>query len=177
MLFRKEKSFSKQEMEMLEVELKSSILSTMFLRANDPDLPAKLGLEVVFTDCVQGGKIAELLPTNNPKFCGMIRIKTGSENIKFNYVHEIVRYVFDVGRWRKVKADDNQGHKANKKSYSERKIDYFTDAFLMPVDQISAELEKYDHSSPKMDEIKFLQNLREKFGVDNDTIVRRIGQV
>lgn len=54
---------------------------------------------------------------------------------------------------------------------------YLVDAYLMPKEEIEEALAIYRNSHPKMDEIKFIENLSKKYGVDKDTVIRRIQEV
>lgn len=61
----------------------------------------------------------------------------------------------------------------------EKEIDanYIIEAYLMPLDEITREIEKYDSSNPKLDELKFINELCEKYHVDRKAIVERIRNV
>lgn len=47
----------------------------------------------------------------------------------------------------------------------------------MPIEQISRAIKMYDSSSPKLDAVKFVDDLCERYGVDRETIVKRIQNV
>lgn len=54
---------------------------------------------------------------------------------------------------------------------------YFNKACFLPFDEINEELIKYDESSPKMDELRFVNTLSRKYNVDVDTIISRIKEI
>ena len=56
-------------------------------------------------------------------------------------------------------------------------IIYLVDAYLMPKNEIEEALTIYRNNKPKMDELKFVEDLSKKYGVDIDTIIRRIQEV
>lgn len=51
---------------------------------------------------------------------------------------------------------------------------YFIRACLIPLEDIKKEIKKYDSSSPKMDEIKFIDDLSKKYNVGIFMVMRRI---
>lgn len=55
--------------------------------------------------------------------------------------------------------------------------EYFNIACIIPFEEILVELSKYDISSPKMDEIKFIEALMKKYDVSKNIICARIRQV
>lgn len=55
--------------------------------------------------------------------------------------------------------------------------EYFNIACIIPFEEILVELSKYDISSPKMDEIKFIEDLMKKYDVSKNIICARIRQV
>lgn len=52
--------------------------------------------------------------------------------------------------------------------------EYFISACLIPLEDIEKEIKKYDNSSPKMDEIKFIDDLSKKYNVEIFMVKRRI---
>ena len=54
---------------------------------------------------------------------------------------------------------------------------YFNKACFLPFDEIESELIKYDKSSPKMDELRFVNDLSKKYNVDIETIISRIKEI
>ena len=56
-------------------------------------------------------------------------------------------------------------------------LEYLVDAYLMPFDEINKHIERYDSSHPKLDAIKFIDELVSTYNVDKDKIIRRIQEV
>ena len=54
---------------------------------------------------------------------------------------------------------------------------YVIESYLMPIDEITSEIKRYDLSNPKLDEIEFINNLCSKYNVDRKAIVERIREV
>lgn len=56
-------------------------------------------------------------------------------------------------------------------------LEYLVDAYLMPFDEINKHIDRYDSSLPKLDAIKFVNELASTYNVDKDKIIRRIQEV
>ena len=56
-------------------------------------------------------------------------------------------------------------------------LEYLKLAIKMPLDEISELLNLYDNSSPKMDEVKFIVNLQNKYAEPRENVIKRIRQV
>lgn len=56
-------------------------------------------------------------------------------------------------------------------------MEYFNRACLIPLEEISKEVDRYDSSSPKLDELKFVDDLSKKYNVEIFMIIRRIKDV
>lgn len=54
---------------------------------------------------------------------------------------------------------------------------YIIEAYLMPIDEITEEINRYDNSYPRLDEIKFVNDLCNKYNVDKKAVVERIRNV
>lgn len=54
---------------------------------------------------------------------------------------------------------------------------YLIEAYLMPIDEITKEIEKYDSSKPKMDELAFVKELCIRYNVDRKALIERIQNV
>jgi len=59
----------------------------------------------------------------------------------------------------------------------ERMYRYILEAYQIPIEEISKEIKRYDSSRPKLDEIKFVNELCKKYDVDRKTIIQRIQNV
>lgn len=55
--------------------------------------------------------------------------------------------------------------------------EYLYETYLMPIEEISKEIKRYDSSHPKLDEIRFVNELCKKYDVDRKTVVKRIQNV
>lgn len=55
--------------------------------------------------------------------------------------------------------------------------EYLYEAYLMPIEEISKEIKRYDSGSPRLDAVKFVDNLKGRYNVDRRTIVKRIQNV
>ena len=56
-------------------------------------------------------------------------------------------------------------------------LEYIKMAIKMPIEEIKEFLDTYDASSPKMDEVKFIINLQNKYQETRENIIKRIRQV
>ena len=56
-------------------------------------------------------------------------------------------------------------------------MEYFNRACLIPLEEISKEVDRYDSSSPKLDELKFVDDLSKKYNVEIFMMIRRIKDV
>ena len=56
-------------------------------------------------------------------------------------------------------------------------IEYLNYVSSIPFLEIERDLIRYDNSSPKLDELKFVANLMDKYSVDKATIITRIRQI
>ena len=63
------------------------------------------------------------------------------------------------------------------KIYDENEISCFVRAFLVPFDKLNEDLNEYDNSSPKVDEIKFINSLSYKYHVSESLVKQRIRDI
>lgn len=63
------------------------------------------------------------------------------------------------------------------KNFSLSDTDYLISAYLMPIEEIRKELDRYDTSWPRLDELVFISGLSERFHVEESTIIQRIRDV
>lgn len=56
-------------------------------------------------------------------------------------------------------------------------LNYIIEAYLMPFDEISKDIERYDNSNPILDELLFIKELCNRYNVDRKTIIERIQNV
>jgi len=55
--------------------------------------------------------------------------------------------------------------------------EYFNIACIIPLSDIQKELENYDNSKPKLDELTFINDLIDKYNVNKNVILTRIKEV
>lgn len=177
MLLRKKNVFTASEMMQMEKELRSSALYSNNLKADDEELTSKLKLEVVYVDDMGDNEAKLLPPTDSNKYFGTIMLNKESRNEKFGYIHEIMHYIFDVGYGNKVDSEFARKKKGKTKDHAEQITNYKTAAFIMPYEEILKEIERYDSSHPRLDEIKFVEELKQKYEQDEVAIFRRIKEV
>lgn len=171
------KKFTVAEMEEMERDLKNSKLYLLKLSAEDAELSKKLGLKVEYVSDMADDNEAELLPTDDDSYYGLIRLRKELKKTKFAYIHEIIHYIFDVGYSNKVTKCFARKKKGKTNSHEEQKTNYMTAAYIMPSEQIVKELYKYDHSKPKMDELVFIRSLQARYEQSETAVIRRIREI
>lgn len=177
MFIKKQNMFTVEEMEKMESELKHSELYLLNLKADDSELSHKLGLKVEYVTDMDDDDEAELLPIDDKNCNGLIRLRKELEKHRFAYIHEIIHYIFDVGYGNRVTKSFSRKRRGKTNSPEEQRINYKTAAYIMPSDQIASELDKYDHSSPKMDELVFIRGLQKQYEQSEMAVIRRIQEV
>lgn len=55
--------------------------------------------------------------------------------------------------------------------------EYLTYAYIMPIEEIEKEIERYDNSKPKLDELKFISELVTLYNVEKYKVIRRIQEI
>lgn len=178
MLFKRKNHLSTKEMIKLEEITQKRGLCQLVNRDN---LLEELSLKLEYVDTDKDktwnkDTEAVLMPCEDNKFNGIIKIQDKYKNSKFAYVHEIVHYVIDADR-KKVTETYTRKTKGNTPDKHEQKINYITAASTMPFKDIKLRLEDYDRSSPKEDEVKMIAELSEKYQQKNSVILRRIQEV
>ena len=177
MLLGRKKRFTVMEMKEMENALRSSVLYTLKLSADDSELSSKLGLKVEYITDMADDNEAELLPIGDDNYYGLIRLRKELKKYKFAYIHEIIHYIFDVGYGNKVTECFSRKKKGKTNSYEEQRTNYITAAYIMPFEQIMKELHHYDDSTPKMDEIEFIRTLQTRYEQSETAVIRRIREV
>ena len=172
-MFWKNKNFTVAEMKEMENELRNSMLYSLNLSADDDDLSGKLKLKVEYVKDMADDNEAELIPSNDSNYYGLIKLRKELKKYKFAYIHEII----DVGYGKKVTKNFFRKKKGKTNSHEEQKTNYMTAAYIMPYEQIVKELDKYDHSVPKMDEIMFIRKLQRQYEQSETAVIRRIREV
>lgn len=177
MLWGKEKRFTVAEMEKMEGELRGSKLYSLKLSADDSRLSEKLRLKVEYVTDMADDNEAELLPIADNNYYGLIRLRKELKKYKFAYIHEIIHYIFDVGYGNRVTKCYARKKKGKTKDREEQKTNYMTAAYIMPAEEIEKELEQYDHTIPKMDELAFISGLKTRYEQNETAVIRRIREV
>lgn len=175
--FADRQKFTVAEMEEMEKNLRNSELYSCNLSADDSQLSVKLNLKVEYVTDMADDNEAELLPIDDDKYNGLIRLRKELEKNKFAYIHEIIHYIFDVGYGKKVTKPFARKRKGKTNSREEQRTNYMTAAYIMPLEQIVNFLQEYDYSIPKTDELKFVRDLQKEYEQNEVTVVRRIREV
>lgn len=177
MFWRREKRLTVTEMKEMENTLKNSVLYSLKSNDDNSELSDKLGLEVEYVTDMADDDEAELLPNDDGNYYGLIRLRKELEKHKFAYIHEIIHYIFDVGYGNKVTKCFSRKRRGKTDSHEEQRTNYMTAAYIMPYEQIKEELNNYDHSNPKMDEIAFIHKLGTRYEQSDTAVIRRIREV
>lgn len=175
--FGKKKQLSVEQMIEMEDALKHCELVTMNLHPDDEKLFEKLHLKVEYVDDMDDDNEAELCPIDDDFYLGLIRLRKELTKYKFAYSHEIIHYIFDVGYGKRVTDSFTRKRKGKTDSIEEQKTNYMAAAYIMPYKQFVSELQKYDDSHPKMDEVKFISDLKKRYGQSETAVIRRIREV
>lgn len=61
--------------------------------------------------------------------------------------------------------------------YGQDSLNYIIEAYLMPFDEISKEIDRYDNSRPRLDAVLFVKELCVRYNVDRKAIIERIQDV
>lgn len=61
--------------------------------------------------------------------------------------------------------------------YGQDSLNYIIEAYLMPFDEISKEIDRYDNSRPRLDAVLFVKELCVRYNVDRKAIIERIQNV
>lgn len=146
---------------------------------NDEDLSEKLGLKIEYVDKTELGKDveAELCRVNEGNYNGLIRLNKDLKNKKFSYMHEVMHYLRDVGVGNRVERTFSRKVKGKTSTIEEQEINYLTAAAIIPKKEMHARIQGYDSSSPKMDEVVFVNLLCEAFGQSQTTVLRRVREI
>lgn len=121
---------------------------------------------------------AELSPIDeNTGFLGLITIKDAYKETKFAYMHEIIHYLYDVGKGKRVKEKFTRMVKGKTKDKHEQDINYITAAATMKMADIKKAIQKYDEQKPFVDELNFINELSKRYNQSPDAVIRRIQEV
>lgn len=146
---------------------------------NYSDLAKKLGLFVEYIPANELGNGIEavLAPSNSKHYNGVIRINNEYRNINFSFVHELIHYLSDVGIGNPVTCQFTRKKKGSDKTHHEQIIDFRAAAATMKYQEIKKDIIRYDKSKPKLDELRFIDELCKKYSQEPASVLRRIREV
>lgn len=166
---------------MLEIEDWIDEVYSKIVEADIPDentlKSLKLKLEYIDQDKFDQETEAELCPTDENGYLGLIRVSRKYLHSKFAYVHEIIHYLKDVGIGNRVEKVYARRTKGNTQDNHEQEVNYATAATILKYKDMKKIIVEYDKSKPKMDELKFVEDLCIKYGQERTTVIRRIREV
>lgn len=144
--------------------------------SDDMKMAESLKLKVEY--CNLGPKTeAELCPPTLNDCLGIVRVDERYKGTRFALTHEIIHYIIDVGIGNKVEEVYTRNTKGNTKNEHEQEINYATAAFILDYNEIKDIIIKYDTTKPKMDELRLVHDLCEKYSQTRTTVIRRIQEV
>ena len=120
---------------------------------------------------------AELCSCDDGKHFGLIRINKKYINTRFAYMHEVIHYLMDVGIGNKVINVFSRKTKGKTIDEHEQEINYATAAVILKYKDMKKYILEYDDSKPKMDELKFVNNICKKYEQEPTTVILRIKEV
>lgn len=146
---------------------------------NESALLQKLNLKLDYLDDDQFERDTEavLCPSKDLSYNGLIKINKEYRETRFAYMHEIIHYLRDVGVGKKVVNIYTRKTKGNTFDEHEQEINYASAAAILKYDVIKNKLNCYDKSKPKMDELKFVNDICQEFHQDRTTVIRRLQEV
>lgn len=166
---------------MIEIEDWIDEISSTIIETDIPDekLLEKLNLklEYVDQDKFEPDTEAELRPCSEYDYFGLIRVSKKYINTKFAYIHEIIHYLKDVGVGNRVEKIYARKTKGNTKDDHEQEVNYATAAIILKYQDMKKYIVTYDKSKPKLDELKFINEICENYGQERTTVIRRIKEV
>lgn len=175
-LIKAQKSKQVARMKELECELESYNIPQLCGNHFSGDvLASKLGLNISYYNSLPVDVEAELLPPNDDKYFGTIKISKNCPN-KFSYMHEIIHYLKDVGVGHRVEHSFARKKRGKTDSLEEQEVNYLTAAAVMPIAKILVDLKEYE-SINSDEENNFLSSMAEKYGQDINAVSRRFAEV
>lgn len=170
---------SVEKMIELEEKLAQSPLAEIGFAKTDEDLANILGLEIVVVDDDKLPRDTEatLTHNDNPRYFGLIQVKQTYRRSVFACIHEIIHYVFDVGCNKYVQETFERKVRGKTRDTHEQEVNYMAASYSMPFIQIKEAIQGYNDSSPKADELVFIHDLCERYGLERESVLRRIREV
>lgn len=180
MLFKKKKeTLSTKEMIEIENWLISECDPKIGQISSEEDLSSKLKLKVEYVAAKDLNEYveAELTPIDDDRYNGLIRVNSSCMGKSFAYLHEIMHYIYDVGIGKKVDRVFTRMARGHTEGAHEQKINYMAAAFTMRYDKIEPRIRAYDESRPRMDAVKFVDELSREYKQPRSVVVRRIQEI
>ena len=145
----------------------------------DSELPQMLSLKMEYVNKLQlpPDAEAELCPSTDEAYNGLIRIDEKLKNTSFPYMHEIIHYLRDVGIGNRVTRCFQRKTTGKTEDISEQDTNYCAAASVMRYSEIKDLLIEYDKTHPKMDELAFVDSICKKYKQDRVAVMRRIVEV
>lgn len=162
----------------LENELRSFNLTDCFDNENtDAILAEKYNLNVKHCSLEELPRDveAQLMPSDDQLYNGMIMVLNNDFIVKFSFMHEIMHYIRDVGIGNKVSSVYTRKTQGNTDSDEEQEINYLAASLIMPIEKIKEDLEVFEH----LDELDnaFWDNMIIKYKQSKEAIFRRFIEV
>lgn len=179
LLKRKKNTLSTNEMIEIENWLISECDPQIGRISSEEELSKKLKLRVEYVapEYLAEHVEAELRPIDDDSYNGLIRVNASCIGKSFAYLHEIMHYIYDVGIGKKVDRVFTRMARGHTEGAHEQKINYMTAAFTMRYDKIEPRIRAYDESRPRLDAVKFVDDLSNEYKQPRSVVVRRIQEI
>lgn len=176
---RKKDDLSVNDMVEIENWLAEECVPLIGKKTPEDQLSDRFNLKVEYTSPEELDRYveAELRPSDDPNYNGLICVNTALMGTSFAYLHEIMHYIQDVGIGKRVMRTFTRKSRGHTETQHEQRINYATAAYIIPYDEVVPMICEYDKSRPKMDELKFVNHFTEKYGQSRDVVIRRIREV
>ena len=96
---------------------------------------------------------------------------------EFEYMHEVIHYIIDIGVGKKVDKEFRRKHSENSSDAHEREIDSTAAATLIPIFLLLHDIDRYRKNIWLTDEVAFMQELREKYSCSQACLEKRFKEV
>lgn len=122
---------------------------------------------------------AALVAPTKEGYNGLILLRDKDNPNRFDLIHEMVHYVFDVGVGNVVTNSFYEDYSENRESDNEdeREVNYMTAAIIMPFAEIERKLKDYFESDQKTDLMAFITSLQTDYSVSRGSVQMRIQEV
>lgn len=173
-MFRR-KTMSLQELLDGEKKVKSALLDTYGWPLTIASIEEKLSLIVEHAP-LDDNLEAVLIPDEHAN--GRIQLNEKYvDDEEFDYLHEVIHYLVDVGIGEKVQRTYPRQRVGNSNDPHERTIDYMAAVALVPGNKLLMRLEEYRKQWFKIDEIKFMESLQKEFKCSASCLRKRVRDV